>query len=201
MSLRSEFGSPVQPAGYTLLTPPDWGRFPATPEGRDELTALLTARFKAVGRPDLDAETRSMVRRQWQVLASTNVMEIFMPVEPAREGATPMSIAASPWVGQGDFEVDLRGRAGSERPVERIELDEPGTVFRWESERPGPEGMEGLRSREVAYVVPFPGDRPTRGVLLMASIAHIGIEESGPALEAFTSLADAIISTFRWRYP
>lgn len=183
-----------------MLTPPDWGRFPATPEGRDQLTALLTSRFKAVGRPDLDAETRSMVRRQWQTLAATNVMEIFLPVEPAREGATPISIAASPWVGQGDFETDLRGRAGSERPVSKIDLPELGTVFRWENERSGPEGMEGLRAREIAYVMPFPGDRPTRGVLLVASVAHIGVEESGPALDAFTVLTDAIVSTFRWRY-
>ncbi|GAB2693106.1 hypothetical protein BKA24_000252 [Microbacterium marinum] len=200
MSLRAELGAERPPAGYTLLTPPDWGRFPATTEGRDELIRLMSSRFKAVGRPDLDAETRSMVHRQWQRMQSANVMEIFLPVEPAREGATPMSVAASPWVAAGDFESDLRGRAGAERPVERVELPEPGTVFRWVAERPGPEGMAELFAREISYVVPFPGRAPRRGVLLMASIVHLGVEESGQALEAFTTLADAMVSTFRWRF-
>jgi hypothetical protein len=199
-SLREQLTGPPIPAGYTLLTPPDWGRFPATPDGRAELIRLVSARFREVGRPDLYAETRTMVSRQWARMERTNVMEIFMPIEPPQEGGTPMSIAASPWVAAGDFETDLRGRAGAERAVERLDVPDLGTLYRWTAERAGPDEMEGLKARELSYVAPFPGPSPQRGLLLMCSIVHLGVEESGPALEAFTDLADSIVSTLRWRF-
>ncbi|WP_194410061.1 hypothetical protein [Microbacterium cremeum] len=199
-SLREALAGPPVPVGYTLLTPPDWGRFPATPEGRAELIHLVSERFREVGRPDLYAETRAMVSRQWARMERANVMEIFMPVEPPKKGGTPMSIAASPWVANGDFETDLRARAGAERHVERVELADLGVLYRWVAERNGPDEMPGVKARELSYVAPFPGASPKRGLLLMCSIVHVGVEESGQALEAFTALADSIVSTLRWRY-
>ncbi len=200
MSLRDELTSVPAPAGYTLLTPPDWGRFPATTEGRDALTALLSARFREVGRPDLYGEARAAVNRQWARMAAVDVMEVFMPVTPTHDGGTPMTIAASPWVANGDFETDLRARAGAERSVERLESAESGTLYRWVAERTAPDGMTGLHAREISYVAPFPGAAPRRGLLLMCSVVHVGVEESGAALDAFTTLADAIVSTLRWRF-
>ncbi|WP_019181659.1 hypothetical protein [Microbacterium yannicii] len=144
-SLREQLSGPPIPAGYTLLTPPDWGRFPATPDGRAELIRLVSARFREVGRPDLYAETRTMVSRQWARMERTNVMEIFMPIEPPQEGGTPMSIAASPWVATRNFETDLRGRAGAERAVERLDVPDLGTLYRWTAERAGPDEMEGAQ--------------------------------------------------------
>jgi hypothetical protein len=200
MSLRDEISgaAPAPPGGYTLLTPPDWGRFTADEDGRRELIALLTSRFREVGRPDLDAETRASVNRQWTRMASAHVMEVFMPVQATREGATPMTISASPWVATGELEADVRRRAGAD--VLRLEIPDIGTVYRWVTERGGPDGMPELKAREIGYVVAFPGEAPTRGLLLMCSIIHLGIEESGPALDAFTDLSDSIVSTMRWRY-
>ncbi|GAA3919594.1 hypothetical protein GCM10022382_26850 [Microbacterium invictum] len=188
------------PAGYTLLTPPDWGRFPATTEGRDALIALLSSRFREVGRPDLYGEARTAVNRQWARMAAVDVMEVFMPVTPTHDGGTPMTIAASPWVANGDFESDLRARAGAERSVERLESPETGVLYRWVAERSAPDGMKGLQAREISYVAPFPGTAPRRGLLLMCSVVHLGVEESGAALDGFTALADAIVSTLRWRF-
>lgn len=202
MSLKDELLGPTVPAptGYTLLVPPDWGRFTADGAGRDALIALLRNRFMEVSRPDLFAQVRVAVVRQWEQLHRQGAIDIYLPVVPPQEGGTPMSVVTAPWIAQGDLEQDVRRRAVGASEVEALDAGDGGVVYRWENERRGRGETEGVLSREISYVRPFPGDAPARGVLIMASIVHPGLEQAGPALDGFTALADAIASTFVWRY-
>ncbi|MGX1695226.1 hypothetical protein ACWIBQ_07605 [Microbacterium keratanolyticum] len=206
MSLRDELigAKPVapEPRGYTLLVPPDWGRFGADDAGRDELLALLRARFQAVGRPDLYGQMHASVTQQWQRMRQRGGLELFMPVQPhAAEGSTPMSILTAPWITQGSsFADDVAQRAHVANGIETLDSGDGSVVFRWESERRGSDDFAGVITREISYVRPFPGEDPRRGILIMASIVHPGEEEAGAALTAFTALADSIVSTFVWRY-
>lgn len=202
MALRDELmaESAPTPNGYTLLVPPDWGRFTADDEGRDQLVALLRRRFAEVGRPDLHAQMRAGLFRQWERMRAQAAIEIFMPVTPPPQGGTPMTVLTAPWVAAGAFEADVRARAQSTAGVEALEDGDGGFVYRWENERRGEGDMEGMITREVTYVRPFPGETPKRGLMIMASILHPGVEDAGPVLEGFTALADAIASTLVWKY-
>ncbi len=201
MSLRDELrgDAPPEPRGYTLIVPPDWGRFTANDAGRDELVDLLRARFREISRPDLFAQARAMAHRQWEQMRAHAAMEIYMPVVPPEEGGTPMTVLVSPWIAQGPFAQDVRARARG-KTVEELDDGRGGHLYRWVGERLGEGEREGLDARELSYVLPFPGDNPRRGILLMAAIVHPGAEKAGAALEAFTALADSIVSTFTWRY-
>lgn len=201
MSLRDEVtGAQRVPRGYTLLAPPDWGRFSADDAGRDEFISLLRARFLQVGRPDLYAEIASGVRRQWTQMRARAAIEIFMPITPSVEGAVPMSLLTSPWLATGEFLADLQERARSSSPIEELDTGDGGMLYRWEHERRAGADMGDVQTREINYVRPFPGDAPQRGILIMVSIVHPGIDDAGTALDAFTALADSIVSTLRWRF-
>lgn len=200
MSLKDELLGvrPAEPNGYTLLVPPDWGRFVTDDTGRDELIALLRSRFAEVSRPDLFAQVRAAVQRQWSQLRNQSAIEIYMPVVPPVEGGTPMSIVTTPWIAQGPFHEDVKQRAGAGHEV--LDAGDGTLVHRWESDRRSQGDLEGLWSREITYVRPFPGEGPSRGIMIMASIVHPGVAEAGPALDGFAALADAIASTFTWRF-
>lgn len=199
MSLRDELTPSPAPSGYTLLVPPDWGRFTADDSGRDQLIALLRDRFAQVGRPDLHAHTRAGVIRQWQRLRSHAAIEIYMPIMPTIKGATPMTLLTAPWIANGPFAEDVRSRAQSSTGVEELDDGDAGTVYRWENERRGEGELSAVMSREITYVRPFPGPNPTRGVMILSSIVHPGVVEAGPALDGFTALSDAIVSTLSWK--
>lgn len=201
MSLKDELlGTAVPtPRGYTLLVPPDWGRFAANETGREELVGMLRARFLEVHRPDLFAQVRASVHQQWKQLRARGAIEIYMPVVPPVEGGTPMSIVTMPWISQGPFGEDVQRRAGAAE-VEKLAAGNDSSVYRWETEREGRNDTEGLHAREICYVHTFPGSKPQRGILVMASIVHPGIDTAGPALDAFTTLADAVASTLVWRF-
>jgi hypothetical protein len=201
VSLRDELLGTAEPTprGYTLLVPPDWGRFVADDAGRDQLVELMRQRFLMVHRPDLFGEARAAVHRQWEQLRERGAIEVYLPIAAPVEGGTPMSVVTVPWIAQGEFAEDVRRRAGTAR-VETMDAGDGSAVYRWESEREGQGSAEGVAAREICYVRPFPGTQPRRGVLVMASIVHPGVAEAGPALEGFTALADAIASTLVWRF-
>lgn len=201
MSLRDELLGRVvsTPRGYTLLVPPDWGRFVADDSGRDELVSLLRARFLEVHRPELFGQARAAVHQQWESLRQRGAIEIYMPVVPPVEGGTPMSVVTVPWIAQGAFAEDVQRRANG-AAVETLDAGDGSSVYRWETEREGRGVTEGVFAREICYVRPFPGAAPERGILVMASIVHPGIAEAGPALDGFTALADAVASTLVWRF-
>ncbi|WP_336645006.1 hypothetical protein [Microbacterium sp. USHLN186] len=200
MALRDELlGTAASaPVGYTLLVPPDWGRFVADESGRDQLIGLMRSRFLEVHRPDLFAQARAAVHRQWEQLRGRGAIEVYLPIVPA-EGAPPMSIVTVPWLAQGEFADDVSRRAGG-ATVETLDAGDGGSMYRWQSDREGRAETEGVFSREICYVRPFPGSGPRRGILVMASIVHPGIDAAGPALDGFSALADAVVSTLVWRY-
>lgn len=200
MALRDELLGINDPApnGYTLLVPPDWGRFPANDPGRDEFVQLLRSRFLEVHRPDLFGQVRLAVHRQWQQLRQRGAIEIYLPVDAPLEGGTPMTVVTVPWLAQGDFVDDVVRRADGVE-VEVLDAGDGTSVYRWQNEREGEAETPGVCAREICYVRPFPGAAPCKGILVMASIVHPGVDESGPALDGFTALADAIASTFVWR--
>ncbi|QCR20115.1 hypothetical protein C1N71_12235 [Agrococcus sp. SGAir0287] len=186
-----------EPRGFTLLVPPSWRRFTADEAGRRSLEAALTERLRPHGRPDVEGLARSMVRAQWRRLEQQRAFAISMPIDPSIEGGTPISIVVMPWASRsGDLETDLRARVSSD--VERIET-EVGPVLRWIQEVAPSDEAGDAPSRHISYLFPFPIPDARRGALVRAAIVHPGVEEGGPALEAFTRLVDSIAETFRWR--
>jgi len=200
VSLRDELleRNDPTPTGYTLLVPPDWGRFAADDSGRNELVSMMRKRFIEVARPDLFAQARAAVHQQWAQLRARGAIEVYMPVAPPDEGGTPMSIVTVPWIAQGPLADDVQRRAGAS--VETLDAGDGTSVYRWESEREGRGQTEGVFAREICFLRPFPGADPQKGVLVMASIVHPGVDVAGPALDGFTALADAVASTLVWRF-
>lgn len=198
MSLRDELlGVQEQsPRGFTILAPPSWQKFDANDAGREALEKQLKERFRSIGRPDFEAQSRVMARQQWSKLTEIRAFAVYMPMTPTIDGATPMSMITARWDARGDFESDLRARAG--HPVEGIDT-EIGTVFRWDHDQAGRGELAGLQSRQHNFIFPFPVANPRRGVLVKVAILHPGEDEAGEALAGFSALAETMVETFRWR--
>jgi len=198
MSLRDELLQAETPAprGFSILAPPSWEKFDADEAGRKVLESRLRDRFRSIGRPELEGQTRAMARQQWKRLAEMRAFAVYMPMTPTIEGATPMSMITARWDARGEFETDLRARAGHE--VERVETS-IGTVFRWDHEQAGRGELSGVPSRQHNFVFPFPVAEPRRGVLVKIAIVHPDEEQAGEALVGFSALAESMAETFRWR--
>ncbi len=159
MSLRDEIlgVEAPSPRGFTILAPPSWQKFDADDAGRQALEWQLKERFRSIGRPDLEGQSRAMARQQWAKLAEMRAFAVYMPMTPSIEGATPMSMITARWDARGEFESDVRARAG--HPVDRVDT-EIGTVFRWDHEQTGRGDLGSLQSRQHNFVFPFPVANP-----------------------------------------
>ena len=58
------------PTSFRILLPPGWRQFGVDDASRAALEALIRDRLKPAGRPDLDAQLRSMLARFALVIAS-----------------------------------------------------------------------------------------------------------------------------------
>jgi len=160
----------------------------------------VSERMKGAGRPDLDAQARTLIEGQWRQLVKTKATAVYLPGERKDEVVTPMSIATRQLVARPgkEFSATLRGFARID--LERIEVPW-GEAFRWTSMESGQGELSEVRSRMLGYGFPLPtlDDVPSdRGIVFLTSIAHL--EETGPEMvDALAALSDSIMDTFRWR--
>lgn len=185
------------PTSFRVLLPPGWRQFGIDDASRAALEALIRDRLKPAGRPDLDAQLRSMVRRYWDRLQRTRAVALYLPTEQATEVPLPMSIVASRYSAAPgrSLEADLRATVGVE--VTRVELP-AGPVLRWASTGDGADGDGGVGSLTIGHVFPVPGDDPRHGMMLLTGIPHLADGGTDALLEPLTYLSDAIAETFRW---
>jgi len=186
-------------SGFSISMPTGWRQFLVDDEGRAALTAQASRRFKDLGRPDLDVQVRMMVSEQWRKLQSARITAIYLPGPDERQTVLPVSIAvrqhqAPAGVG---FEQSVRGMVGS-APVEVFQAPF-GTVFRWMSGSTGSGELAEVRSTQIGYAMPLPGEEgERRGMLFFASIASL--EDTDPQmLELLSEGVDTIMETFRWK--
>lgn len=190
------------PTSFRVLLPPGWRRFGVDDASRAALEAVIRERLKPAGRPDLDAQARSMVRRYWDRLQRTRAVALYLPTEQAAEVPLPMSIVASRYTAAPgrSLDADLRATVGVE--VTRVELP-AGPVLRWVStgdgaDGEGADGDDAVRSVTIGHVFPVPGDDPRHGMMLLTGIPHLADDGTDLLLEPLTFLSDAIAETFRW---
>lgn len=185
------------PTSFRILMPPGWRQFGVDDASCAALESLIRDRLKPAGRPDLDAQLRSMVRRYWEQLKRTRAVALYMPTEQATEVPLPMSIVASRFSSKpgGSLAADLRSTVGVE--VTRVELP-AGPVLRWTATSDRVEGDEAVRSLTIGHLFPLPGDDPRHGMMFVTGIPHLADGGTDVLLEPLTYLADAIAETFRW---
>ena len=195
-SLREELLGET-PTSFRVLLPPGWRQFGVDDASRAALEALIRDRLKPAGRPDLDAQLRSLVRQYWERLERTRAVALYLPADQATEVPLPMSIVASKYSAAPgrSLEADLRATVGVE--VTRVELP-AGPVLRWASTSAGADGDGGVRSLTIGHVFPVPGDEPRHGMMLLTGIPHLADGGTDVLLEPLTLLSDAIAETFRW---
>lgn len=196
MSLRDELISET-PTSFRVLMPPGWRQFGVDDASRAALESLIRDRLKPAGRPDLDAQLRSMVRRYWARMKRTRAVALYMPTEQATSVPLPMSIVASRYSATAgrSLESDLRTSVG----VELTRVDLPaGPVLRWASTSDRVDGDAAVRSLTIGHVFPVPGEDPRHGMMFVTGIPHLADGETDLLLEPLIFLADAIAETFRW---
>ncbi|MBT2516694.1 hypothetical protein J7E29_04550 [Streptomyces sp. ISL-90] len=185
------------PTGFHIMMPPGWTRFIVDDEGKRQLVARMSARLKNAGRPDLDAQARTLIEVQWRRLLSIRASAVYLPGERDDEVLTPMSIAMKQFVSPPDvtFESAMRSLAG--RPVDVVTAPW-GPIFRWQSTERGTGELAEVQSRQIGYGFPLPGEHPRRGLLFFTSIPALA-DTDATMLGALAELSDSIMETFRWR--
>ena len=185
-----------EPRGFHIMMPPGWVRYLVDADGKAALVAQATSRMRQLSRPDLDAQTRSMIQSYWQTLTRQRISAIYLPSDAGDDGL-PLSIAVKQHAAPEGvaFEASLPALAGAS--IERFETP-VGVVLRWQKDSRGRDEMAGVTSRQIGYGFPLPiaGDR--RGMVFLASIAYP--DDAAPdAVALLTETSDTIMETFRWR--
>lgn len=185
------------PAGYHLLLPPGWQGFSVDDAGLAAVQALMSARFKEAGRPDLDAQARRMLRQQWDGLRKQRAQQVFMRVEETEGTLLPMSIALRKHAVRdgGDFAQSLAQLTACS--LDRIETP-IGPVHRGERSVEGRGELREARSITVVYGVPLPPPHETRGLALFGTVVHLA--DTDPELvRGHVEILDSVVETVRWR--
>lgn len=186
------------PTGFTIAMPPGWRQYLVDDEGRKELTAQLSRRFKELGRPDLDVEGRMLIGEQWRKMQAARVSAVYLPGPGENELVLPISIAVRQHqaLAQRDFEASVCDFAGV--PVERFETP-IGLVLRWSRASRGEGELAEVHSTQLGYAFRLPGgEDERRGMIFIASITHLD-ETSSAMLALLMEGVDLIMETFRWR--
>lgn len=196
-SLADELRQPAPPSTFRLLLPPGWVQHRPNEDGRKELALNIRARFKQVGRPDLEAKLTYMLNRQWNSLARMGAVAVYMPSETT-EVPLPMTVVAVPYTARAGETLDADVRARARGSVEVIDLPF-GRVYRWVETQNSVNSEDGASARSISHLFPAPGNDPRRGMLLASSILHLESGATNDMLESLTVLSDAIAETFRWK--
>ncbi len=184
------------PTGFHILMPPGWQRYLVDDDGKRTFEARISARMKQLGRPDLDAQLRSLIEAQWRKLGATKVSAVYLPGHSEGAPMTPASIAVKQYVGAPgrDFEASVRALVSD--PVERF--DTPiGSILRWVGELRGKDQLSEVSSRQIGYGFPLPGESERRGLIFLAAVPYLA--DTDPLMvDALTEMCDTIMETFRW---
>lgn len=184
------------PTGFHIMMPPGWVRYLADDEGKKALIAKTSARMRELGRPDLDAQARTLVEVQWRRLRTLRISAVYLPGETT-EPTPPASIAVRQHVaGPGaDFHASVRSIADT--APEEIETP-VGLISRWQTDSPGEGELSQIRSRQIGYAFALPGEGERRGLIFVAAIPYPA-DADPQMVESLTNLIDTVMETFRWR--
>lgn len=192
-------GPPVgtEPQGFHIMMPRGWVRYMIDDEGKGALTAQASARMRELSRPDLDAQARTMIATYWRTLVANRISAIYLPSDPGG-GGVPLSIAVKQHAApEGSAFAESLPALASGAAIERF--DTPiGVVLRWVKDSRGSGELACVMSRQIGYGFPLPVEGDRRGMVFLASIAHV--DDSDPStLELLTETSYTIMETFRWR--
>jgi len=186
-----------EPRGFHIMMPPGWVRYLVDAEGKRALVARMTARMRELSRPDLDAQARTMIESYWRTLTKNRISAIYLPSDPSASGPMPLSIAVTQHMARPgtEFEASVRSFANAELESFDTRI---GRIFRWVKDSRGADEFDGVRSRQIGYAFPLPGEGERRGVLFLSSVTYL--DDTDPQLLALlTETSDTIMETFRWR--
>ncbi|SFS03379.1 hypothetical protein SAMN04487783_0742 [Agrococcus baldri] len=195
--MTADDSQPGSPTGYHLLLPPGWRGFSVDDAGLAAVQRLVSARFRELGRPDLDAQMRTLLQQQWEGLRKQLARQVFMQAEQTELKVLPMSIAVRQFVARGGTTFEAGLASVTETPLERI--DTPiGPVFRGEREQRGTGEFAVARSVTVLYGLPLPEPHHQKGLAFIGSVTHVD-ETDDELIRGHVELLDTIMETVRWR--
>jgi hypothetical protein len=165
-----------------------------TNAAQQEDVRKASAIFMQAGRPDLDAEFRTMMAQVNQVMRNTKVFAVYRQQDVPMEELLPLSITASLLTAAHGENLDGWGAVFLDDHVKHI--------VRWVTEAKRPSGassIDGVGGRTITYVVPVPGTQ-RRKALVFTSTIVIPDGDVLPAevLDELALLSDSIVSTFAW---
>ncbi|SDS22971.1 hypothetical protein [Agrococcus carbonis] len=187
----------ASPTGYHLMLPPGWRGFPVDDDGLAQVQRFVSARFRAIGRPDLDAQMRQLLRQQWAALRAQLARQVFLRAEQDERMLLPMSIAVRQFVAPppATFEQALATTTGT--TLERFDTP-AGPWFRGEREQRGQGELSMARSVTVLYGMPLPEPHQRKGLAFIGSVTHADGTDA-ELVRGHVELLDTIMETVRWR--
>lgn len=198
LGVELRYGIPA----FRLVLPPGWVAHLPTNSGQREDVRKASAVFMQAGRPDLDAEFRTMMAQANQGMRRTKVFAIYRQENVPLEELLPLSITASALDSPDAENLDawvteafrLRGAVFLDENLKHI--------VRWSAATARPAGasaIDGVGGRTVTYIIPVPGTQ-RRKALVFTSTVVIPDGDIIPAevLDGIELLSDAMISTFAW---
>jgi hypothetical protein len=178
------------------MMPPGWSRYLVDDDGKRALIARTSERMRALSRPDLDAQARTLVEVQWRRLQRSGVTAVFLPGE-SDDVLPPSSIAVRQHVAPVGTAFADSVASFAAAALERFQTP-IGPILRWVVDTPADGELSAIRSRNVGYGIPLPGEGQRRGLVFLVAIPYP--QDADPRMvEAMTEAADTIMETFRWR--
>lgn len=197
-SLKAELRGETLPQ-FTLTLPEGWVRQTPSDELRDEMLAAAKKRFMQAHRPDLYAQTMSMVKKLFNEMQRVETVAFFTPGLDAPDKAyLPGTLTASIRRGQDGASLDS-AVAQLIRTEGATPLGEDKRFLRWERE--STENFEGSRvaTTTVVYFTPVPDTGRTRALQFTLVISHKPEEDGdNEFVNALKMLFDSHLSTFSW---
>lgn len=202
MSLRDELRGDGGVPPFGIVLPTGWMELQPTREAFQELGREASARFRTAGRPDLDAQLRSLVESASRQFLSRDPVRMYLP-RPADGDAPvlPLTMTAARVTGPDGRSLDgwvssLVAEHGAIRfgPGEAMVRWETSTAPRLQDRR--------VPIRSVSYLIPIPGTGRRRA-LQFTAVIPLGDPPEMPdeVIESLMLLCDAMISTFTWGVP
>ncbi len=198
--LGIEFRYGIPP--FRFILPPGWVQHRPTNAGQQEDVRKASAIFMQAGRPDLDAEFRTMMAQAGQGMRRTKVFAIYRQEDVPLEELLPLSITASALDAPDGENLDawvtdafrIRGAVFLDENLKHI--------VRWTSEAKRPDGaapITGVGGRTVTYIIPVPGTMRRKALVFTSTIViPDGEVISEDVLGGIELLSDAMVSTFAW---
>lgn len=197
-SLKAELRGETLP-DFTLTLPTGWIRQEPTDEAKHSMAAAARQRLMALHRPDLFAQTTTMVEKMFREMRRVETVAFFGPGPGAPDSAyLPVSLMASVRRGQGGASLDDTV-AQLIRTEGATALGADKRFLRWRRE--SVESFDGttVATTTVAYFTPVPDSGRTRALQLTLVISHDPVADGDAAfVDALADIFDAHVSTFAW---